>query len=49
MRTAQGGPMRDGHVALGNGHQARQAALTGQQIVMAGELARTAYRIADSE
>ena len=49
MRTAQREPVLDRHVALGDRHQAGEPAFAGQQIVVAGELARTAHRIADAE
>ena len=48
-RAAHREPMLDRDVALGDGDQARQAAFAGQQIVVAGELDRSADGIADRE
>ena len=41
--------MLDGHIALGDGHQAGEAAFARQQIVVAGEFNRTADCVADRE
>ena len=49
VRAAQGGPVEDRNVAFSDGHQARQTALAGEEIVVAGEFARTTHQVADSE
>ena len=49
IRPVQGAPVLHRHVTLGHRYQARQAAFTGQQVVVAQEFARSADRVTDAK